>query len=80
MAETDSTQNTNIIDNVKNDIMIIEKELNYTLNTIDILRDKLKKKREYLLNICPHTNKIKKREDGPYGELYWYYNICNLEF
>ena len=40
----------------------------------------LDNKKKELLNVCSHPNKIRKREDGPYGERYWYCDKCKLEF
>lgn len=68
------------IETIKNDINNIRKELNYALHTVKTLESNLNEKKNLLLNTCPHTNKIRKREDGPYGERYWYCDCCKLEF
>ena len=68
------------IKTIQNDITNITQELNYALYTVKTLEAELDKKKKLLLNTCPHTNKIRKREDGPYGERYWYCDCCKLEF
>jgi len=41
-------------------------------NNLELTKNKLKQ-------LCPHTNKIKRREDGLYGEIYYYCPDCELE-
>ena len=72
--------NDNDIDTLKNEVRCIQIDLNNTIRSIDILQKKLNSKRKLLLDICPHTNKIRKRDDGPYGERYWFCDKCGQEF
>lgn len=74
------TDNDTSINNLKNNIEAIELEINNNLININKLRYDLNKKKNDLLNICSHSNKIRKRYDGPYGERYWYCDKCGLEF
>ena len=64
---------------IQNDILTIQKELDHTLNIVQNLKFNLDTKKKLLLDTCPHTNKIRKRENGPYGERYWYCDDCKLE-
>ena len=80
MNSNNTIQNDKLINNLKVDIQFIQKELNNALFIVDKLRNDLNSKKKELINICPHTNKIRKRDDGPYGERYWYCDKCNLEF
>lgn len=80
MNSNNSMQNDTLINTIQSDIVCIQTELNKALYTVDKLRNELSNKKKTLLNICPHTDKIRKREDGPYGERYWYCDKCKLEF
>ena len=80
MSFDNSKQNDKLVKNLKTDITSIQNELNYAYNTINKLQIQLDNKKKDLLNVCTHPNKIRKRDDGPYGERYWYCDKCNLEF
>lgn len=80
MSFNNSNQNDKLVENLKTDITDIQEELNYAYYTINKLKTELDNKKKELLNVCSHPNKIRKREDGPYGERYWYCDKCKLEF
>ena len=80
MDFNNSMQNNTLIDTLHSDIECIQTELNNAYYTINKLQNQLNNKKKELLNACSHPNKIRKREDGPYGERYWYCDKCKLEF
>ena len=80
MSFDNSMQNDKLVQNLKTDIISIQDELKCAYNIINKLNTDLDNKKKELLNVCSHPNKIRKREDGPYGERYWYCDKCNLEF
>ncbi len=80
MNSNNSMQTDTLINTLQSDIVCIQTELNNALSMVDKLRNELNNKKKTLLNICPHTDKIRKRENGPYGERYWYCDKCKLEF
>ena len=63
---------------LKQTIKNIENTINIHKKNIDILKKELNFNIKNLSNLCPHTNKIKKRESGQYGETYWYCPDCEL--
>ena len=80
MNSNNSMQTDTLINTLQFDIVCIQTEINNALSMVDKLCNELNNKKKTLLNICPHTDKIRKRENGPYGERYWYCDKCKLEF
>lgn len=80
MNSNNSMQTDKLINTLQSDIVYIQNELDNALSSVDKLRNELNNKKKNLLNLCPHTDKIRKKENGPYGERYWYCDKCKLEF
>ena len=80
---SDSTQNnidTNCIDK-KNKFNILSKQINDLSIYLDKCKTQqyeLEQDRKKLCKIACHSLK-RQRESGPYGELYYYCSICELE-
>lgn len=72
--------NSSEISILKKDIKFIEYQISSTLSLLDYLRVLLETKKKDMHNICKHEYKKRKREEGPYGERYWYCPDCELEF
>lgn len=70
----------NSVDNLKKEVEFLQNQFISINNLYDYIKKNLDLKKKQLLKTCPHTSKERRREDGLYGERYWYCPDCNLEF
>lgn len=68
------------IKKITEEIKYINSQISNFINLTNYFRKLLSDKKDNLNKLCSHNSKIKKRENGLYGEIYWYCPDCELEF